>query len=350
MKYLIIIVFVLLALFILYLISGLVVLSIINHRLFGCRTEDPDEPCYLTFEDYQDILDRKPFETYYYVRSIKGYIYQTKFREDFKGFVILSHGMFGTHVQYLMDIALLCSNGYRVLAFDNFGCGMSEGNETGSLAQGTYVLENVIEAVKTEKLNDGLPLFLYGHSWGGFSVLTAMRNYPEIKGVIARSSPYSQIRAGKCLIRNLAKKVYCIYGPFISLLSFFMLSYRTRISVLRGVRKNRKTPVLVLQSKNDPMVPYDVSAASFFLRHPKENVTVKVSDQGLHNTLIEEASSKAYLEAVSQYKEIQKIQDREERDSQTKEFISSLQKKKMYRYDESTCQEIIEFLDRNAKA
>lgn len=350
MKYLIIIVFVLLALFILYLISGLVVLSIINHRLFGSRTEDPEEPCYLTFDDYKDVLDRKNFETYYYVRSIKGYIYQEKFRDEFKGFVILSHGMFGTHVQYLMDIALLCSNGYKVLAFDNFGCGLSEGNETGSLAQGTYVLENVIEAVKAEKINDGLPVFLYGHSWGGFSALTAMRNYPQLKGVIARSAPYSQIKAGKCMIRNLAKKVYCVYGPFISMLSFFMLSHRTRISVQRGVRKNKKTPVLILQSKNDPMVPYEVSAASFFLKHPKENVTVKVLDHGLHNTLIEEASFKAYLEAVNQYREIEKIPDREQRDRELRDFTDSLNKKKMYRYDENTAKEIIDFLDLNSKA
>ena len=340
----IIIVSIIVGLFLLYLISGLIILAMFNNKLFGDRTNDPDNPCYLTYEDYEDTLDRKPFKTYYYVREINGYIYQKKFQDKFKGFIVMSHGMFGTHVQYMIDIALLCENGYKVLAFDNYGCGLSQGDSIEALGHGVYVLENVLEAVKANNLNEGLPMFLYGHSWGGFSVLGAMRNYPELKGVIARSAPYSQLSAGKVLIKNIAKKIYKIYRPFISFLGFFLLPRRMRINVTRGVKKNEMTKVLLLQAKDDPMVTFDTSAAEYFISHPYKNVKVVISEKGLHNSLIEEASSKAYVECVKEYKD---IKSGVKKDETEKEFIDSLNKKSIYLYQDEVAKEIINFLNSN---
>lgn len=345
MQYFIIVLFSLLGLFVLYLIVGAILIAVFNYKLFGSRTEDPANPCYLTYEDYKDELDRKEFKTYYYVREIKGYIYQKKFLDDFKGFVILSHGMFGTHVQYLMDIDFLCKNGYQVLAFDNFGCGESEGDSTQGLATGVYVLENVIEDVKANGLNHGLPIFLYGHSWGGFSVLGAMRNYPEIKGVISRSAPYSQLKAAKPLIQNVAKNIYRFYAPFISFIGFFLTSHRMRINATRGVRKNHRTKVLVLHAKNDPLVTYPISAADYFLQHPYANVKVKILEHGLHNTIVEESGSKAYAEACKEFKKIEAIEDPQLRRKEERNFEDSLNKKEMYPYQEETCDEILSFMD-----
>ena len=346
MKVLIIVIACILALFIIYLISGLICLSIFNNKLFGGRTNDPNNPCYLTFDDYKDELDRTEFKTYYYVREINGFIYKKKFQDKFKGFVILSHGMFGTHIQYLIDISLLCENGYQVLAFDNYGCGLSEGNSIEALAHGTYVLENVIETVKAKNLNNGLPVFLYGHSWGGFSVLGAMRNYPELKGVISRSAPYSQLKAGKSLLFNFSKKIYYIYKPFLSFLGFFLLPSRMRITVKRGTNKNKKTPVLILQAKDDPMVLYSASAAKYYTEHPQDNVKVVISEKGLHNSLIEESSTKAYIECVKEYKNIKKGIDKSKTE---KEFIDSLNKKSIYLYQDEVAKEIINFLNENSK-
>lgn len=345
MEYFIIVLIVLVALFLIYLIIGAILLMIFNHKLFGSRTQDPDNPCYLTYEDFQDELDRKEFQTYYYVREINGYIYQKRFMNEFKGFIILSHGMFGTHIQYMMDIDFLCRNGYQVLAFDNYGCGLSEGESTQGLATGVYVLENVIEDVKANHLNHGLPIFLYGHSWGGFSVLGAMRNYPEIKGVISRSAPYSQLDAGKVLIQNIAKKIDKFYGPFVPFIGFFLTSHRMRITIKRGVEKNKKTPVLVIQSKNDPMVPYPISAACYFTNHPMDQVHVKVTEKGLHNSIIEEEGSKAYAELVKKYKEIETIPDQKKKLAEERVFLSSLNKKEMYPYNREICDFILDFLE-----
>lgn len=346
MEYFIIVLIVLAALFLIYLIVGAILLLVFNQKLFGSRTQDPDNPCYLTYEDFQDELDRKEFRTYYYVREINGYIYQKRFMDDFKGFVILSHGMFGTHVQYMLDIDFLCRNGYQVLAYDNFGCGLSEGESTQGLATGVYVLENVIEEVRASNLNHGLPIFLYGHSWGGFSVLGAMKNYPDIKGVVSRSAPYSQLKAGKILIQNIAKQIDRFYGPFVTFIGFFLTSHRMRITVRRGVKKNKKTPVLVLQAKDDPMVPYPISAACYFTNHPTAQVQVMVSEKGLHNSIVEESGSKAYAEAVKQYKEIESISDEKKKNDEERVFLSSLDKKEMYPYNEKVCEEILSFSDR----
>ncbi len=326
----------------------LICVAIANEKLFGVRGEDPHNPIYLRYEDYEDWMERKPYMCGYYGKAINGYIYSDKNFKDYKGFIILSHGFFGTHVQYLFDIAMLAKKGYQVLAYDQFGVGISEGRSQQALATGIYVLENVIADVEKKDINHGLNLYLYGHSWGGYCVVGAMRNHPEIKGVIARSAPMGPGIAGKDLMKTFAPKLYPFISQLIRFSSFLILGFRYSIKAKRGF-KNKTSPVLLIQAKNDPMVPYCHSLAKYCEDHKKENVQISVTDKGLHNSLLVEEDQNQYRTWVKEYKEIEKIADEKEKTRMEEKFIASLDRVHSYHYDEDVSKEIIDFLEETKK-
>lgn len=331
----------------LYLCVCLVMVFLANNKLFGIRGEDPSNPCYLQFSDYEDALEREDYMCGYYGKAICGYIYTKKGTkmEDSKGLIIFAHGLFGTHIQYLLDISFLVENGYSVLAYDQYGAGLSDGKSQEYLAHGIYVMENVLHDVKKRNINKGLPLFLYGHSWGGYSATGAMRNYPEIKGVIERSGPCNPITAGKDVMKTHAKTYYNVIRPFYTLSCFLLLGFRFSISALRGPKKNKTTKLLCIQAKNDGMVKYEHSIAHYFEEHPQSNVEVMVTENGLHNTILEEVGNHNYETKVKEFKEIMTIEDKDEKKAKLEKFISQLDRKSLYPYNKEVCNKILTFLD-----
>ena len=328
----------------LYLAFGVLVVFKANTELFGKRGEDPSNPCYLRFEDYP-FLKRTPYRTGYYGKAIKGYLYQDQRLRDYKGYIILSHGFFGTHVQYLFDIALLTQEGYLVLAYDQFGAGLSEGKNQESLATGVYVMENVISDVEKNNLNRGLPIYLYGHSWGGYSVAGALKNHPEIKGAICRSAPYSPIKAGYDLLKKVKPGLAYFLAPVFSFSCWLVMGKRYLIKGTRGLKKNKDTPVLFIQAKNDDIVLYKDSLAKYYQKHPQKNAKVFLTDKGMHNSLLVENGQLKYKELVKKFHEIDRKPDTTKKDQEMNDFLNHLDRVQTYQYDEETKNEILSFLD-----
>lgn len=337
---------IILGILVVYFLYVLIIVFLFNKKVMGVRGEDPHNPCYLQFEDYEDTLERREYQTGYYAKAINGYIYQEKGRASFKGFIIMAHGFFGSHVQYLVDIAFLCKNGYQVLAFDQYGVGISEGEAQVSLANGIYVLENVIRDVEKRNLQGNLKLMLYGHSWGAYSCAGALRTHPEIEKAILRSGPVDPIAAGSHLLKMAKPSLYSSIAPLNRFCSFLLLGHRNMIKSTRGPKKNKTTDILVLHAKDDPMVEVSNSLALYYEKHPQKNVQVIFSEHGKHNTIITEAAIENYHKAVEAYKKIEMIQDAKEKTREEETFIKSLDRVSMYPYNTEVCNEILNFLSR----
>ena len=124
--------------------------------------------------------------------SLFGQYWQPKIQA--KAAVILVHGM-GEHIgRYEKNIIPhLVKNGYAVVGYDQFGHGKTKGKR-GHNPNFDAVLSCVTEVViKSKKLFNGVPLFLYGHSMGGNVVLNyVLRRKHPFKGVIA-TSPFLRL-------------------------------------------------------------------------------------------------------------------------------------------------------------
>lgn len=341
MKILFITLIILCLLFIIYFLFALFITININKVITGQRGKDPDNPCYLQYKDYQDVLNREQYEMTFNKAKIRGYIYTDKRINKFKGFIILSHGFFGTHIQYLLDISLLAKNGYKVLAYDQYGNGLSEGKNQKSLATGIYLLDKIITDVEQKKLNKNLPLILYGHSWGGYSVIGALKNHPEIYKCVSRSGIVSPLKATSNLFKIRNPKLYKFVGFLISFCSYLIYGFKGSLKSTSGLKKNHKTKTLIIYADNDNMVNKENSLAYYYLKHPQDNVEVFITKLGKHNSILLEAGQENYHKKLKEYKELLKKNNYQE----LQNFTNSLNRISLYPYNEEVSNKILSFLN-----
>lgn len=346
MKALVIIVAVIVSAFLVYLIYCLLITFMVNKKVFKVRGTDPDNPCYLQYEDYSSFLSREEYRVGFYGEAINGYIYKDRNRDDYKGFIILSHGFFGTHIQYLVDIAFLAKEGYKVLAFDQFGVGISEGDNQVSLANGVYVLENVIKDVEKRKINDKLPLYLYGHSWGAYCSLLALKKHPEIEKAVLRSGFINPTKTVLSLLKSQSKALYYSVRPLYSFSYYLLFGRRNMIDGKHVLDKNKKTKCLFVHAKDDDVINYEKNSQNYyFIKHKKANSFFYTTEDGGHNTLITTKATENYKNAVEEYSKLCQIKDEKEKTRKIEEFTSSLDRVSMYPYRSDVIKEIASFIE-----
>jgi len=127
-------------------------------------------------------------------------IYKTDFfgqyfkAENTKAVIVLVHGM-GEHSSRYIDFVIptLIKNNFSVVTFDHFGHGKT-GGKRGHNPSFEAVLDSVSKTIeKAKELFPKKPVFLYGHSMGGNTVInyTIRRNH-SLQGIIA-TSPFLKL-------------------------------------------------------------------------------------------------------------------------------------------------------------
>ena len=105
--------------------------------------------------------------------------------ENIRAVVCLVHGLGEHSGRYLHIADHLTNEGYSLVGFDMRGHGKSQGVRVHSRYYST-LLEDISLILGTVKESfPGIPVFLYGHSFGGQLVLNyCLRRQPEIMGAI----------------------------------------------------------------------------------------------------------------------------------------------------------------------
>jgi alpha-beta hydrolase superfamily lysophospholipase len=131
-----------------------------------------------------------------------------------KGVICLVHGL-GDHTGLYTHVGeFFTMSGFAVLAMDLRGHGKS-GGKRGHMPSFDIVLEDLDRlADKAESLYPGLPVFIYGHSFGGNLALNYALRYskrPSISGVIS-TSPWLRLAfeppASKLFLAKIANRLY----------------------------------------------------------------------------------------------------------------------------------------------
>jgi len=140
---------------------------------------------YLSYdiEEFEGLkADRHEFQSYDN-ETLVGYRYYTSNTQPC-GVVVLAHGFGGGGHKNYMDVAYyFACNGFDVFAYDATGNDESGGKAVKGLPQGVKDLSRAIEFLdEVPELKD-LPIFLWGHSWGGYSVANVLNFHPEVKAI-----------------------------------------------------------------------------------------------------------------------------------------------------------------------
>lgn len=190
---------------------------------------------------------------------LRGYIYEdeTSLTEP-KALIVFSHGYLGTHIDYLDQINFFVKNGYKVLGFDNTGCGQSDGETMLGLAQSPIDLDYALRFVENDSELKNYKILLYGHSWGGYAV-SAVLNYPHNVTAVVSRSGFSNSR--DMLVEYGSR----LYGNWLGILSPYAYIYEkvkfgnnVDLNGFKGIN-NSNCDILLLHSTDDSVISLDNS-------------------------------------------------------------------------------------------
>ena len=229
--------------------------------------------------------------------------------------VALVHGLGEHSNRYPSLVEKLPSAGYAINTYDLRGHGRSGGPRLYAPSFESLMTDIDRHIQNTKERFPGMPVFLYGQSFGGEQVLYyAMRRSPAVAGVIASSpllapgTPQSTVKltAGRLLARVLPKAIFPTGVPLESISRDPAVVEQTRKDPLyqhKGVSVRLGTdfldagdwirtqaqfplPLLLMQGTDDRHV--DPKKTIEFAQKLKGDVTLKVWDGSrheLHNDL-----------------------------------------------------------------
>ena len=220
------------------------------------------EPLMFYVEDF-DGLQRTKYEFHSDEgQKLAGYLYRSG--ENQRGIVVMAHGFGGGgHNSYMDCVNYFACHGYDVFAYDATGNDESEGEGVGGLPQGVIDLDYAITFVEESGEFPDLPVVLFGHSWGGYSVCSVLTYHPEVKAVIACSG----FNASADLFEAEGKKqigngIYLML-PFVKLHERIRYGGYASSTALDGFSESNAA-VMIVHSFDDEVVPVEYGYEMYY--------------------------------------------------------------------------------------
>lgn len=229
--------------FLLLLIAAIVLVNV----LFGRRAEINKKLSYYSVEDFKN-MEAKPISFKSNKGQVlRGNIYTNKEVNNHK-FVIFFHGFGDGHVSYMKEISLLINKGYTVMSYDNTGCVNSDGDKMIGLPQSLIDAEHALKFFESLVEYKDYPLYLMGHSWGGYTAVNSSIFSKRVDKVVAFSpfnSPSFPSNGNKFSIK--------ILHPFLAIVEFFQFGKYSRITSKKTLT-NTSIPIYTISGDEDHMV------------------------------------------------------------------------------------------------
>ena len=189
--------------------------------------------------------------------TLRGYIYGM---DNDKGLIVFAHGIGGGHESYMPMLINLVDKGWRVFAYDATGSCSSEGSSTIGLAQSAIDLDNALTFAEGDSRLNSLPLFVMGHSWGGYAAAAVLNFDHDVKACATLSgycTPMKELTEASELLLGSDSARYLT--PFIWLYNKACFHEYSDLSAVDGINKS-DIPVMVVHGTADKTVRYDGAA------------------------------------------------------------------------------------------
>ena len=226
-------------------------------------------------------------------QKIVGYNYYFEDKEDIKGVIIFAHGIGGGgHNAYLDYIYTICQHDYFIFAYDATGNDESEGDCVNGLPQGVIDLDHVIAFVEQQDEFKDLPICLMGHSWGGYSVVNALNEHPEVTAVVSIAGFSKASDLIEAQGRQMVGPVIYLLMPDMKLINKVKFGKYASETGMDGLA-NSDAKVLVLQGGLDDTVPKDYGYDLYYAKYKDDpRFVFAFYDNCDHNNIINTNSVK----------------------------------------------------------
>ncbi len=275
------------------ILPKMLAMSVYNDN-FGSRLTTY-EPLTWSIEDFDGLLRDKYTFASDKGQMLTGYKY---YRDDTeaKGLVMLVHGFGGGHRSYMNIADYFTRNGYAVFAYDATGNDESEGEAVGGFPQGIIDLDHALRFVKSNPEFEGLPIVLWGHSWGGCIVGSVMELHPDVKAAVIVAGFNSSLDMLEAEGRNIAGDAIDFILPYFEEYEKETFGDFASMSILEGL-DGTDAPVMIIHSEDDEVVPIETSYDRYYEKY-KDNerfTFIRFEDRG-HNYVFCSEARKKYVE------------------------------------------------------
>ena len=194
--------------------------------------------------------------------NLYGAFFSHEGHKPYKALMIVSHGIGCSHKNYLQVIDYFTRRDYLVFAFDMTGCCLSGGDKgMDGLQRAIIDLKHAILFASSQKEAEGLPVFVFGHSWSGYASACVLNEKDVRKKVdaLATLAGFNEFW-GVMKDQGIKKcgKIVKLAKPFAYVAAFFKYGKYATYSGMEGINKY-DGPVFVAHSTDDNTVAYKYS-------------------------------------------------------------------------------------------
>lgn len=256
---------VLAAIIVLLVVVPLCIAIAVYESVFGKRYSTPKSFAF-ALSDFDGLKAQRYEFSSNKRQKLVGYRYFVS-DEKPKGVIIIAHGLGGGgHNSYMDSAYYFASNGYNVFAYDATGNDESGGRGTLGLPQGVIDLNHAINFVKTLPEFSDLPIMLFGHSWGGYSVCNVLNLHPEVKAVVSFSGFNKASDLLKCQGKAMVGGAINLLMPYLNAYESLKFGKFAKTTAMDGFAKSN-AGVFVVHSQDDTTVPIQYGYNIFFEKY-----------------------------------------------------------------------------------
>lgn len=208
--------------------------------------EDYNAEIYLVYSDIASDYPREEIKINAGDYDLSAYIYG---QDNTKGLIVVAPGHTDSNDIKLYEVRYFVDAGYRVLGFDYSGYYSSEG-DFGGYTQAVYDLNTVLTYCDNNESFNDMPIYLFGHSMGGYAVTTVL-NYPHrVDAVVSASGFNSASEQWECSIQRFTGFAYPIIRPMNRLFIALKYGKDRNLSAIDGINAV-DIPVLIISAEDD---------------------------------------------------------------------------------------------------
>ncbi len=218
-------------------------------------------------------------------QMLAGYLYSAG--EEQKGTVVIAHGFGGGGHNSYMDAAnYFAQHGWYVFAYDATGTDKSEGEGVGGVPQGVIDLDHAISFVEADEALSGLPIVLFGHSWGAYSVCSVLTYHPEVKAVIECSGFNSSSDMFESGGKSQAGDLIYAMTPFVKIYERFKYGKYAKNTAMDGF-ESTEAPVMIVHSADDDVIGIGYGYDKYYKKYKDDDrfTFVRFENKG-HNDIL----------------------------------------------------------------
>ncbi len=327
------------------IVTGFTVCKLLLNEMF-CRTDSPDFTISTTYSADEIDIEKRAVEFKSKKNTLRGYVWGSV---DNEKLIVISHGLGGLSNDYYPEMKYFVSHGYRILTYDNTGTATSDGKGTTGLSQSTVDLHNALSFVENDAELKNLPVYLFGHSWGGHAV-TAVLNYNH-KNIKAVASVAGYNSNGGIMLEwmkgemGLGGFAYLIF-PYAAICAIADANGAYYKTAVKGINKT-DIPVLAVQGGADETV-WEDSIYNHRSEIKNKNFEYFFIENGTHNGVLEpdDTETVEYRNTKqSEYDELIKLYGIVPTDAK-KEFFKNLDIDKYNGVNHHTIEKVYEFFEK----